>query len=101
MRIGMRQATEMLMGLPTLVAYPDIIDALQPQPFLPNRDSQPHRPLIIFKSVPTDPGGAPGELNGIENDKHITKACPTKISGKRSKIWPAGGKDHGFTHGWC
>ena len=94
MGIGLFQAAQMFLGLAVLVAYSHIIDALQPQPFLPDGYRQPHRPLIVFKPVSTNPGGTPGELNGIENYKHIAQVCLVEKTGERSKIWPAGGKDH-------
>ena len=49
------------------MAYPHVIDALQPQSFLPYGYRYPQGPLVVFESVTGDPGGAPGELNGIEN----------------------------------
>ena len=94
MGIGMFKAVQMLLGLPALVAYPDFIDALQAQPFLPYGYRHPQSSLVVFESVPADPGGAPGELNGIENDKNIAKVRLVEKSGKGSKIWPAGGYDH-------
>ena len=84
----------MFLGLPAILANPHLIDALQPQSFLPYRYRHPQGPLVVFKSVPGDPGGAPGELNGIENDKNIAKVRLVEKSGKGSKIWPAGGYDH-------
>ena len=101
MGIGLFQAVQLFLGLPAMVAYPHIIDGLQPQAFLPDGYRHPHRPLVVFKPISTDPGGAPGVLNGIENNKHIAQVCLVEKSGKRGKIWSAGGYDHGFAHGLC
>jgi hypothetical protein len=76
------------------MAYPDVIDPLQSQSLLPDGYCHPQRPLIVFKSIPTDPGGATGKLNGIENDKNIATVCLIEKAGEGSKIRPAGGDDH-------
>jgi hypothetical protein len=84
----------LFLSLPAVVAYPHVIDALQSQSLLPYGYRHPQSSLVVFESVPGDPGGAPGELNGIENDKNIAKVRLVEKSGKGSKIWPAGGYDH-------
>ena len=70
------------------------IDGLQPQSFLPYGYRQPQGPLVVFESVAGNPGGAPGKLNGIENDKNIAKVCLVEKTREGSKIRPAGGYDH-------
>ena len=97
MGIGLFQAEQLFLGLPTIVADPHLIDALQPQSFLPYGYRHPQGPLVVFESIPGDPGGATGELYGIENDKNIAEVCQVEKSGERRKIWPAGGYNHGFT----
>ena len=88
----------MFLGLPAILANPHVIDALQPQSFLPYGNRHPQGPLVVLESVPGDPGGAAGVLNGIENDKNIAQICLAEKSGVGSKIWPAGGYDHGATN---
>ena len=94
MGIGVFQACQKFLGFPSFVAYPVVIDALQSQSFFPDGYRHPQRPLVVFESIPADPGGAPGELNGIENDKNIASVYLIEKAGEGSKIWPAGGDDH-------
>ncbi len=91
MGIGLFQAEQLFLGLPALVAYPHVIDALQPQSFLPYGYRHPQGSLVVFETVAGNPGGTPGELNGIENDKNIATVCLIEKAGEGSKIWPAGG----------
>ena len=98
MGVGLFQAEQMFLDPPAFVAYLHLIDTLQPQSFLPNGYGHPQRPLIVFKSIPGDPGGATGELNGIEDDKNIAKVRSAEKTGEGRKIWPAGGYDHRFNN---
>ena len=93
----MSQALQVFLALPTFVAYPHVIDTLQPQPFLPHGYRHPQGPLVVFESVSGDPGGSTGKLYVIQDDKNIAKVHLVEKSRERSKIWPAGRYDHGFT----
>ena len=97
MGIGLFQAEQMFFEPRAFMAYPDLIDALQPQSFLPYGYRHPQGPLVVFESIPGDPGGATGELNSIEDDKNVAKVRSAEKTGERCKIRPAGGYDHGFT----
>ena len=97
MGIGFFNARQKFLSRPAFVANSDVIDALQSQSFLPYGYCHPQHPLIVFKSIPGDPGGATRELNGIEYDKNITKVRSAEKTGERCKIWPAAGYNHGLT----
>ena len=94
MGIGLFKACQKFLSRPAFVANPDVINALQSQSFLPYGYCYPKRPLIVFKSIPVDPGGASGELNRIENDKNIASLCLVKKAGEGSEIWSHTRYDH-------
>ena len=65
------KALQMFDGPAKLMANPDFIDPLQTQSLFPYRDGQPQGSLVIFKAIAARPGGAPGKLDAIENNKNI------------------------------
>ena len=73
---------------------PDFMDPLQTQSFFPHRQGQPQCPLVVFKSIAACPGGAPGELDGIENNENIRQMRFVEKSRKRQEIGLVGGYDH-------
>ena len=77
------------------MADPDIINRLQTQAFLPDRHRQPQGPLIIFKTIATDPCRALWKLNVVKNNKNIWLPGLVKETRVRDEVGLVGAYYHG------
>ncbi len=79
---------------PAFMAYPHIIDFLEPETFFPYRDRDPQGALIVLEAVSRNPGGAPRELDFVQEDEDVGHGRFVEKAGIRGKIRLTGRKDH-------
>ena len=94
--IGVLQACDMFYQPAPFMINTDLIDSLETQALFPDRYSHPQGALIIFKAIPAQPGGSPGELDSVQDHKYIRGKNFIKKSRKWSKIGLAGTEDYIF-----
>jgi hypothetical protein len=68
------QAGQALFIPVAFMTYADLINPLQPQPFLPHRYPDPQGALVILEAISSDPGAFQGKLNVIQDDHDIGTA---------------------------
>ena len=78
------------------MAYSNFIDALEPQPFLPDRYRDPERALVILEPVPSQPRGALRKLNLIQDHEYVRKVGLMKEASMRRKIRTVGTQNSSF-----
>ena len=92
--IGTLQALQMFLRPSTLMADFNFINSLQPQAFFPHGHRHPQGPLVIFETVPTEPGGPQRKLDLVQHNKDIRLMGLVEKTGERREVWLVGGEDH-------